>query len=199
MRLRRTIPLMAMVASLFQCTACGPHSLRPWIEKKDAIREQKLMGSWVVVDENKKVFRVRFIPTTRGSYKVKLSNPGEKSELLNATPGKIGDAYYLDYVIPDHPKEGNGSCCSCMHRLARLEIGQDKLSIRVLDAGKLEAALNKPGTKGIEFIMVKQGEGWLTWNDLLIVSQTKEMQNFLLTDSRDSDIWDDPIELTRRR
>ncbi len=199
MRLRRTIPLMAMVASLLECTVCGPYSLRPCIEKKNAIREQKLMGSWVGVDENKKVFRIRFIPTTGGSYKVKLFNPGEKSALLNATLGRIGDAYYLDYVIRDDPKEGNGSCCSCMHQLAQLEIGQDKLSIRLLDAGKLEAVLNKPGTKGIEFVKVKQGEGWLKWNDLLIVSQTKEMQNFLLTDSRDSDIWDDPIELTRRR
>src|SRR5207245_1100725 len=95
-------------------------------------------------------------------------HPSRTTYLTNhcyRTLGKIGDACYLDYLIPDHPKEGNGSCCSCMHRLARLEIGQDKLSIRVLDAGKLEAALNKPGTKGIEFIMVKQGEGWLTWND----------------------------------
>jgi len=169
---------MAMVASLFECTACGPYSLRPWIGKKDAIREQKLMGSWVGVDENKKVFRIRFIPTTGGSYKVKLFNPGEKSALLNATLDRIGDAYYLDSVIRDDPKEGNGSCCSCMHQLAQLEIGQDKLSIRLLDAGKLEAVLNKPGTKGIEFVKVKQGEDWLKWNDLLIVSQTKEIQNF---------------------
>ncbi len=65
-----------------------------------------------------------------------------------------------------------------MHQLAQLEIGQDKLSIRLLDAGKLEAVLNKPGTKGIEFVKVKQGEDWLKWNDLLIVSQTKEIQNF---------------------
>ena len=72
--------------------------------------------------------------------------------ILNATLGRIGDAYYLDYVIPDDPKEGNGGCCSCMHQLAQMEIGQDKLSIRQLDAGKLEAALNKPGTKGVEFI-----------------------------------------------
>ena len=178
MRLRRTFLLMTIVASLLECTACGPYSLRPWIEKKNAIREQKLMGSWVGVDENKKVFRIRFIPTTGGSYKVKLFNPGEKSALLNATLGRIGDAYYLDYVIRDDPKEGNGSCCSCMHQLAQLEIGQDKLSIRLLDAGKLEAVLNKPGTKGIEFVKVKQGEGWLKWNDLLIVSQTKEIQNF---------------------
>jgi len=192
---------MAMVASLFECTACGPYSLRPWIEKKDAHPWAEADGELGWSGRKQEGLQDQVHPDHRRFIQSEALQSREKSELLilNATLGRIGDAYYLDYVIPDDPKEGNGGCCSCMHQLAQMEIGQDKLSIRQLDAGKLEAALNKPGTKGVEFIKVKQGEGWLKWNDLLIVSQTKEMQNFLLTDSRDSDIWDDPIELTRRR
>jgi len=54
----------------------------------------------------------------------------------------------------------------------------------------------KGGKNDSSRVKVKQGEGWLKWSDLLFISQTKEMQDFLLTYGKDSDIWS---KLTRQR
>lgn len=188
---RITAAILAVVL-LAASPACILRSVQPWLEKSIVVFDDDLLGGWVGKDGNGDV-AMTFLrdPEHSDAYIVQYASKDGQGTFV-ARLGKSGADHYLEF----RPKEGapgiDGLLLYRSWSAAWLDISPERLVVRTLnyEAVKNAAKLDRLG----EVKCV-----WDEDNELVFVSKTEELQRFLLSLGRDSELWAPPIRLTRKK
>ncbi len=186
---RKLALLLALVVSIF-CTGCLVRSVQPWLKADTLIFEDDLLGGWVGTAERTDV-AMTFVAERDNAYRAQYSDKDEHG-LFPGRLAKFGSDFYLDFWPEDKPSGVDGLLLFPSHSVARLEISSDNLTILPLDydAVKAAAKLNRLGTLRY---------AWDDGGELIFISDTEEMQQFLLGLGRTSTFYAQPIRLVRKK
>ncbi len=190
MRLRKLAVPALGVAVAFSCLGCMVRSVYPWLKKDALIFEDDLLGGWVGTGE-RGVVAMTFVRGKDNSYVVQYADK-EGHGSFNGHLAKFGADYYLDFQPAEDSPGVDGLLRFPTHSVARLEIGAETLTVRPLNYGAVMAAAKLDRLRDLKY-------GWADEDDLIIVSNTEELQRWLLSLSRNSELYAQPIRLTRKR
>ena len=191
--MKRTALLGLLAAALVLQSACIVRSVNPWFNKSDVVFENDILGGWVGTDPGGKDVAMTFIRGEGDSYFVQYQTAENRGN-FRAFLGKVAGEYYLDFRPVEGPPGIDGLLQYPMHCVARLEIGSDKLSIRIMNYEALRGLAKTDNFKDVKF----------AWNgdtdeDVLVTSSTDELRHFLVGRSRNSELFAEPIKLARKK
>jgi hypothetical protein len=186
MRVRRCILTGVVSMGLLICAACVDRSLNPWFAEADTVFENWLLGKWTAHTEDE----TNTMTFTRGegnSYRIEYLEEKQGSKaaehgFYEARLGRIDGVYYLDYQPARLTDRADAIMMIRTHGLARLDYGDNKLRIRVLNSGRLDKT-----AKGGKLTEVKFA--WMD-DEVLLTSSTGELRRFLSTHAREEDLFD---------
>jgi hypothetical protein len=186
--------LAALALALALTSGCV-YSLGPWFTKDVLVLDERLLGTWMVLEEDLPLDEKNAIALEATSW-----NTYRVSDLGECALGRIGNRDYLDcvtnglaresawtrnesvYTKPLEPWEGN------CHSLSWITIEEGIVTLRPLDLDKLESLPRKRRPpRGI-----RVGSSGDETGQLLIVSGASELERFL-GDSGSADIWSDVV------
>lgn len=171
-------------------SSCIVRSVHSWIKESSYAFEEGLLGGWVGGGERADV-AMTFIRGDDGAYVVQYSSKDGQGTFVGRV-GKFGGDFFLDFA----PKEGapgvDGLLLFRMHSLAKLELRGDRLTVRTLDYEQFKTAAKLDRLAGLEY-------SWDSENELVITSPTEDLEAFIHTLGRDSNLLAPPIHLTRTK
>jgi hypothetical protein len=193
---RRWAAGVLAAACLLAAPGCVVRSVHSWLKSDSLTFEEDLLGGWVGTGMDGKPVAMTFLREDEG-YVVQYSS-GDGQGTFLAVLGKFGGDYFLDFT----PKEGapgvDGLQLFPTHTVARLELGKDRVALRMLGYGAVLAAARLDRLRGVQFSMIEEkGKG--EDKVLLFTSTTEEMQRFVLSLDRSSELWEKPIVLNRTK
>lgn len=183
------LPTLA-IAVAWSCLGCMVRSVYPWLKKDGLMFEEDLLGGWVGIGERGTV-AMTFVRGKDNSYVVQYSED-ESHGVFNAYLGKFGADYYLDFWPADEALGVDGLLLFPTHSVARLEIAADTLTVRPLNYGAVKVAAKLDRLRDLKY-------GWDAKDELIVVSNTEDLQRWLLSLGRNSDLYAQPIRLTRKK
>ncbi len=189
--LRRALCAIAVILLLIAQSSCIVHSIHPWFPATDAVFEQDLLGGWIGTDEGKDV-AMTFVRASGNSYFVQYQS-GDTRGNFRGLLGKLSGEFYLDFSPVDEHPNLDGMLLFPMHAVAKLEISPEKLTVRPADYDVLQSRAKAGKISDAKLTMVDEGE------HPVFVSRSDELRSFLVSHSRDSELWDKAIVLTRRK
>ena len=184
-----TLPALIIVVA-FSCLGCMVRSVYPWLKKDALIFEDDLLGGWVGTGDSGTV-AMTFVRGKDNSYVVQYADK-EGHGVFGGHLAKFGADYYLDFQPAENSHGVDGMLLFPTHSVARLEIAEDTLTVRPLNYGTVKAAAKLDRLRDLKY-------GWDGEDELIIVSNTEDLQRWLLSLGRDSELYARPIRLTRKK
>ncbi|MBO0721347.1 MAG: hypothetical protein J2P41_11030 [Blastocatellia bacterium] len=171
--MRKISIIMLVLGAALALTSCAP-SLHPFFTDENIIVKDELLGAWL----------------SDSGEKCKFSKGGEDNyELLYVDDGamrfeaqlfELGGKTYLDlYPKPMSEEINSYPNLVAAHLLARVEIGQEAISLSIMDGDWFER--NDPG-------LAHERLGGTNGTNVLTAS-TRELQAFLLKHADDKDLF----------
>jgi len=191
MRLRQYILAGVVGIALLVCGGCIDRSLNPWFPKADVVSESWLLGKWTTHLEDEtdtmtftrgegNAYRIDYLVERRGS--------GETDRgFYEGRLGRIDAVYYLDYQPVPLEDRIEATWMVRTHGLARLDYADNKLRIRLLNAGRLEKTAKEGKLTELKFTWM---ENEWTDNEILLTSSTAELRRFLTAHARGEGFFD---------
>jgi hypothetical protein len=183
-----TLALLAAVG-LAQCAGCVVRSVEPWLESKALAFESDLLGGWIGSDANANNVAMTFIQGENNSYVMQYSSKDGQGT-FEARLAKFGSDYYMDFKPKENAPGIDGLLLFPMHTAARLELGKDRLVLRQLDYGAVKGAAKLGRLRGLRY-------SWVEEDDIVLTSSTEELQRFLLSLDRNSELFAPAIRMRR--
>ena len=181
------------VCLLLVLPGCIVRSAQPWLENDSIVFEENLLGGWIGKDGDGAEAAMTFLKNTDkpNSYVVQFVGKDGQGTFTGRV-GKFGSDYYLEF----QPKEGSPGLDGFMlfrtYSAARLDFTSEQLVVWPLNYEAVKAAAKLDRLRGVKFV-------WDDENELLLVSKTEELQRFLLSLGRESDLFAKPMRLTRKK
>jgi len=189
-RLRQLLASVLALALAGLLSSCMVRSVHSWIKESSATFEEDLLGGWVGGEERADV-AMTFVRGNNGGYVMQYSSKDGQGTFVGRI-AKIGGDFFVDFS----PKEGapgvDGMLLYRMHSLAKLELRGDRLTVRPLDYDQVKAAAQLDRLSGLKY-------AWDDEKDLVITSPTEDLEAFIHTLGRDSNLLAPPIRLTRTK
>jgi len=194
----RTLAAVAIAILLVLLPGCIVRSLHPWFGKEHFTFDPDLIGGWISPDDDLAMtFLKRKDDSGRETYVVQYSSFAEKfgtgHGVFAANLARIAGNSYVTF----HPaQEDTGPLLDRLlllqtHSVARVEVAQNSLTVRLLDYEKIKGAARRGELPGLRM-------EWLD-DELLIVSTSEELRNFLIARGRDADLFGPPMQLVRKK
>ncbi len=190
MRLRNLILSGVTLAVALSCLGCIVRSVYPWFKKDALVFEDDLLGGWVGTGERGTV-AMTFVRGKDNSYVVQYADK-ENHGLFDSHLAKFGADYYLDFQPAENGTGVDGLLLFPTHSVARLEIAEDTLTVRLLNYGVVKAAAKLDRLRDLKY-------GWDAEDELILVSNTDDLQRWLLSLARNSELYAQPIHLARKK
>lgn len=182
--------LVACVLFLI-CPGCLVRSVHPWLQKSSIGFEEDLLGGWVGVAADGSNVAMTFVRGEGNDYVIQYSSKDGQGTFVGHV-GKFG----ADYVLDFRPKEGapgvDGLLLLPTHSVARLELGREKLALRQLDYGAVKSAGKLDRLRDVKY-------AWTDDDELVMTSNSEELQRFILSLDRNSELFAQPIRLNRSK
>lgn len=180
---------LALVA-LLVLPGCIVRSVHSWLRDDSIVFEEDLIGGWTGADETGETVAMTFVRGADRGYIVQYSDK-DSHGIFEGRLAKFGTDYFMDFRPKEAAQGMDGMLLFPTHTVARLEIGGGQLTLRLLnyDSVKSEARLDR--LRDLKYAWEE--------NELLITSSSSELQQFLLGLSRDSNLYAEPIKLSRRK
>ena len=154
----------------------------PIFSAKDSKIDKRLLGKWRSDEPNAKSGVVEILKKSDAEIEIIAPDDetGAPTVVFRAFVGKLGNADYLNLWSPKETEKG--------FLIARYEIQNEYLTIRILDDEKIKEALKKNQLKGY----AKPG----TIGDVIIDDSAKNVKNFLKSPLND-EIFEPAIKLKK--
>ncbi|MCX5634634.1 MAG: hypothetical protein NTW55_02150 [Planctomycetota bacterium] len=186
-------------------TGCVPvMSLNPLSSEKDAVFEDKLLGTWVGNDSNT-TWEFKGPDVTEKAYVLLFSQREDKKEakgLFFARLVKIENRFFLD-VYPNQWPSGvledpnktvwfyNSFFFVPVHTFIKIDSFEPELKFRLTDDDKMKELFDKdPNAVKHEFYKD---------NKFVLTASTKELQAFVLKYADDNRVFSNEIKLVRKK
>lgn len=181
----RYLPAGVVATALLISAACVDRSLNPWFPETDRVFENGLLGKWIAHAEDE----TDTMSFTRGEgnlYRIDFMEKRESREakhgFYEGRLGRIDGVYYLDYQPAPLTDRGDADLMVRAHGLARLDYGENKLRIRLLNSGRMEKAAKEGKLTKVTF-------AWID-DEVLLTSGTQELRRLLLAHAGEEDFFD---------
>jgi hypothetical protein len=180
------------VLLLVLSSSCIVRSLEPWLLDNSIVFEEDLLGGWVGKDANGVDVAMTFLRAEKGTaYDVQFIGKDGRGAFRGRL-GKFGSDHYLDFRPAEGAQGIDGFMLLPTHSAARLEIGPESLVVRPLDYAAMKAAAKLERLRGVKYI-------WDEDDELILISNTEDLQRFLVSLGRDSEFFAPPMRLTRKK
>lgn len=186
---KMALALCAVALMLLQ-GSCVVRSIHPWFPQTDVVNEQDLLGGWVGTNEGKDV-AMTFVRGERNEYFMQYQS-GDARGSFRALLGKLSGEYYLDFRAVDPPNGVDGMLLFPTHSVAKVELAAERLVVRPMDYDEVKARAQGGKFSDLKF-------AWDDENEVIINSKSDELRSFLVSHSRDKELYAPPIILTRRK
>ena len=176
---------------LLFCASCVDRSLNPWFPETDVVSEGWLLGKWTVHAEDE-TDTMTFTQGEGNAYRIDYRAEHRGSEetehgFYEGRLARIDGVYYLDYQPAPITDGLEGVWVVATHGLARLDYADNKLRIRLLNAGRLEKIAKEGKLTEVKFTWIENG--WMD-NEVLLTSSTAELRRFLTAHAREKGFFD---------
>lgn len=189
-RLRElALSLCAVVLMLAQ-GSCVVRSIHPWFPESDVVHEQDLLGGWVGTDGGRDV-AMTFVSGQKNDYFMQYQS-GDTRGSFRALLGKLSGELYLDFRPVDNPSGVDGMLLFPTHSVAKIELSPERLVVRAMDYDEVKAR-----AQGGKFSDLKYA--WDEQNEVIINSRSDELRSFLVSHSRDKELYAAPLVMSRRK
>lgn len=184
MKLRPVVVLaLATLAALF-CSSCIDHSVNPWFPDKASQFESALLGKWTYEDEKEKV-HLTFQGDSGGFYRVdyastKKNQQKQERGSWKAKLLKLNGMTYLDYQPLE--SEDTNAWLIPTHGLARLNLKEKSLTFSLLNDARLASDAKSGRLAELRYT-------WLQDGDVLLISNTEELYQYLLKHAAEEDFF----------
>lgn len=189
MKRKRKAFLLALVGMLC-LTGCMVRSVHPWLQQVNVAFEDDLLGGWVGSGENEGV-AMTFVRANRNTYQIQYADKDNHGVFVGQL-GRFGRDYYLDFRPADKAPNADGYLMFPAHSVARLELGRDTLIVHQLNYEAVKAAAKLDRLRGLRYAWDADGE-------LILLSSTEDLEQFITGLGRDSDLYAPAIRLVRRK
>ncbi len=165
-------------------TGCAP-SLHPFFTEENIVFNDALLGTWISDSGNKCVF------TKSGENHYELLYIDEAPARFEARLIKLGGETFLD-LYPQIPDKENGLYLAHLvpaHTLARVTIGEDSISIALMDGDWL-GKLRERNDLNLAHERLADGA-------IVLTAPTRELQAFVLSNAKREETFGD-AEVFRR-
>jgi hypothetical protein len=184
MKLRPAVLLaLGTLAPLF-CSSCIDHSVNPWFPDKATEFESALLGKWAYEDENEKVY-LTFLRDSGGFYPIdyvstKRNQQKQERGSWKAKLLKLNGMTYLDYQPLE--SEDTNAWLIPTHGPARLNLKEKSLTLSLLNDVRLATDAKSGRLAELRYT-------WLQDGDLLLISNTEELYQYLLKHAAEEDFF----------
>lgn len=190
-KLRLLFPLSLAVIAL-GLGGCIVQSVYPFYTTKDLIFDTALLGNWSDNDTAAADETWHFEKLGENAYLTTLTGKSEtnrfEARLFHLRQQKFLDLYTVERKEHHLP----------LHYIFKVEQIQPTLKISAMASGWLEELLAKD-PKAIRHVLVPKKPGSTEQGDLILTAETKELQEFVLKHSTDTNAFGEPTELKRRK
>ncbi len=182
--------LLLVLLGVVSLAGCMVRSVNPWLREQNLVFEEDLLGGWVGTGENEGV-AMTFVTTKMNTYQIQYADK-ETHGVFVGQLGKFGRDYFLDFRPADKAPNADGFLMFPAHSVARLELGRDTLIVRQLNYGAVKAAAKLDRLRGLRY-------AWDADDELILLSSTEDLEQFITGLGRDSDLYAPPIRLARKK
>jgi hypothetical protein len=182
--------LLLVLVGAVCLTGCMVRSVHPWLREQNLVFEEDLLGGWVGTGENEGV-AMTFVTTKGNTYQIQYADKDNHGVFVGQL-GRFGRDYFIDFRPADKAPNADGYLVFPAHSVARLEIGRDTLTVHQLNYGAVKAAAKLDRLRGLRY-------AWDSDDELILVSTTEDLEQFITSLGRDSNLYAPPIRLVRRK
>jgi hypothetical protein len=191
-RLRAVAGSLVAALLLMLQGSCVVRSVHPWFPASDAVFEPDLLGGWVGTSEGKDVAMTFVRAEEDGNAYLMQYQSGDARGNFRARLGKLSGEYYLDFCPVDARTGIDGLLLFPTHSVAKMELAPEKLVIRQMDYEVAKARAQRDRLGELKY-------AWDDENELLLSSRSDELRSFLVSSSRDKELYAPAMVLTRRK
>lgn len=182
--------LVPTIVALLILPGCIVRSVHSWVKDDSITFEEDLLGGWTGADEKGESVAMTFVRGADNSYIVQYSDK-DSHGIFEGKLGKFGTDYFMDFRPKETAQGVDGMLLFPTHTVARLEIAPGQLTVRLLSYDAMKSAAKLDRLRDLKYAWEE--------NELLITSNSSELEPFLLGLGRDSNLYAEPIKLARRK
>jgi len=175
MKMRTIVPMILGLAVVV--SGCWVRSLNPIYTEKDVTFDPKLVGTWVVADDDGEEETMVFRRSGENAYELVYVSRG-KAGTFDAKLVKIDDTLFVD-ISPKPPQGFEGGYTLHLirsHSFVKIEIGEKETRIIPLDHEWLKKALDAGKVKLAHEVVDEL---------VVLTASTEDLQKFLRTHADD--------------
>ncbi len=182
--------LAPVVLALLILPACIVRSVHAWVKDDSIVFEEDLLGGWTGASGDGNTVAMTFVRGADNNYIVQYSDK-DSHGIFEGKLAKFGTDYYMDFRPKEMAEGVDGMLLFPMHTVARLEIGPGQLSLCLLNYDALKSAAKLDRLRDLKYAWEE--------DELIITSNSSDLERFLLGLGRDSKLYSEPIRLARRK
>src|SRR5262245_52327587 len=173
--MRKILKTLVVLVAASVLTSCAP-SLHPFFTDKDIVFNEALLGAWVSDSGDKCLF-------TKSGDHYDFLYVDDESARFDARLIELGGVKFLDLYPKTQAKNNDISPANFVpaHTLARLTIGNDSISIAMMDGDWLKQLSDR---KQLELAHERLADG-----SIVLTAPTRDLQAFVMKHADDKKLF----------